>query len=197
MTTKQILAGIATLAVLGIGVFAYTNQSAAPEPVNTTNGQGEEETATQTYTSPQLGLTFDYPEEYTLESHDDGNGERSWTTLVLVETAVREEYEASGAKEGPPAIAVQVFDNVEELELEEWITTTSYSNYTLATDPELLQGEVDGEPARAYDFDGLYQNTAVVVAHEGKVYLFTAAWLTEEDRNLDEFGNILDSVTFN
>ena len=197
MITKQILIGVATLAVLGLGVFAYTNQNAAPESADTTNGQNEEETATQTYTSAELGLTFDYSEDYTLESHDDGNEERSWTTLTLIETALLEQYEASGAMEGPPAIAVQVFDNVEELELEEWITTTSYSNYKLASDPELLQGEVAGEPARAYQHSGLYETNAVVFAHEGSIYMFSVGWLTEEDRNLQEFGQLLESVSFN
>ncbi len=197
MTTKQIAIGIVALAILGIGVFAYTNQNAAPESADTTNWRNKEETATQTYTSPQLGLTFDYPEDYTLESHDDGNAERSWTTLTLIETTLLEEYEASGAMEGPPAIAVQVFDNVENYSLEEWITTTSYSNYKLASDPELLQGEVAGEPARAYQHSGLYETNAVVVAHEGSIYMFSVGWLTEVDRNLHEFGQLLESVSFN
>ena len=195
MNSKQILMGVAALAVLAGGGY-YLYNSAAPETPESTNGNAEEKVVLTTFSSDELGLSFDYPASYTLETQADGNEERSWTTLIMVETSILEEYEASGAMEGPPAITVQVFDNVEEYELEEWITTTSYSNYKLATDEVLLQGEVGGEPARAYAYSGLYENNSIVVAHEGKIYMFTVSWLTQDDKNIYDFGNLLESVNF-
>ena len=195
MNSKRILIGIVALAVLAGGGY-YLYNSAAPETPESTNGNAEEKVVLTTFSSDELGLSFDYPASYTLETQADGNEERSWTTLIMVETSILEEYEASGAMEGPPAITVQVFDNVEEYELEEWITTTSYSNYKLATDEVLLQGEVGGEPARAYAYSGLYENNSIVVAHEGKIYMFTVSWLTQDDKNIYDFGNLLESVNF-
>ena len=195
MNSKRTLIGIVALAVLAGGGY-YLYNSATPETPENTNGNAEEEIVLTTFSSDELGLSFDYPASYTLETQADGNEERSWTTLIMVETSILEEYEASGAMEGPPAITVQVFDNVEEYELEEWITTTSYSNYKLATDEVLLQGEVGGEPARAYAYSGLYENNSIVVAHEGKIYMFTVSWLTQDDKNIYDFGNLLESVNF-
>ena len=195
MNSKRILIGIVALAVLAGGGY-YLYNSAAPETPESTNGNAEEKVVLTTFSSDELGLSFDYPASYTLETQADGNEERSWTTLIMVETSILEEYEASGAMEGPPAITVQVFDNVEEYELEEWITTTSYSNYKLATDEVLLQGEVGGEPARAYAYSGLYENNSIVVAHEGRIYMFTVSWLTQDDQNINDFGNLLESVKF-
>ena len=195
MNSKQILMGIVALAVLAGGGY-YLYNSATPETPENTDGNAEEEVVLTTFSSDELGLSFDYPASYTLETQADGNEERSWTTLVIIEASIREEYEASGAMEGPPAITVQVFENIEGYELEEWITTTSYSNYKLATDEVLLEGEVGGEPARAYAYSGLYENNSIVVAHEGKIYMFTVSWLTQDDKNIYDFGNLLESVNF-
>ena len=193
MNSKQILIGFAVLVVLAVGGFYFYNYSPAPEPDNT-NGTPEEDVVLTTFNSDELGLSFDYPASYTLETHADGNDERNWTTLVLVERSILEEYE--GASEGPPSITVQVFNNIENYDLEEWITTTSYSNYKLATDDTLLSGEVGGEPARAYAYSGLSENNAVVVAHEGNIYLFAVGWLTQDDKNINDFGHLLESVSF-
>jgi hypothetical protein len=197
MNSKTVWLMVGTLVVVGLGVFAYTNYGPGQESSNGDDSGEEQVTTLETYNSSELGLSFTYPVSYTLTTHKDGNAERSWTTLTLIETHILEEYEQSGAMEGPPAIAVQVFDNIEELGLEEWVTTTSYSNYKLATDPTLLQGEVAGEPAVAYQHSGLYETNAVVVARGGKIYLFSVSWLTQEDKNINDFGDLLESVRFN
>lgn len=196
---SKLLLGIGAVVAVGlliVGGLTLSNPL-AEEPAPNGGGTNTEEKDLTTYNSAELGLSFDHPASYRLESHEDGTGERLWTTLDLVELRVLDEYEQNGAMEGPPAITVQVFDNTEGLELEEWIKTTSYSNFKLAPDDTLLSGEVAGEPALAYMHSGLYENNAVAVAHEGKIYLFTVGWLTPEDRNLDVFGDLLDSVRFN
>src|SRR3989344_1353499 len=134
MNSKQILMGVAALAVLAGGGY-YLYNSATPETPENTNGNAEEEIVLTTFSSDELGLSFDYPASYTLETQADGNEERSWTTLVIIEASIREEYEASGAMEGPPAITVQVFENIEGYELEEGITIFSNTCTVIAGGP--------------------------------------------------------------
>src|SRR3989344_9504144 len=117
MNSKMLL-GVGAVVVLGLLVVGGLTLSnpAAEDPATNGGGNGAEEVDLTTYSSNELGISFDYPASYTLESHEDGTAERAWTTLVLVESSILAEYES--ASEGPPSITVQVFDNVEAYELE-------------------------------------------------------------------------------
>ena len=186
-----LLVGVGVLAVLGL--FFYTPVAQEPAPQE----EHEEQEATPiTFNSTELGLMFVYPGTYTLQTHEIGNDERMWTALTLIDTEILQQALENGASEGPPAIAIQVFDNVEEYTLEEWIKGTSYSNYKLAIiDDTLTPTTVGGEEALAYRYSGLFETNAVVVARGDTMYMFSADWLTPEDKNIRDFELLLETVS--
>ena len=187
-----LLVGIGVLAVLGL--FFYT--PVVQEPA--LQEEHEEQEATPvTFNSNELGLMFVYPGTYTLQTHEIGNDERMWTALTLIDTEILQQAIENGASEGPPAIAIQVFDNVEEYSLEEWIKGTSYSNYKLAiTDDTLTPTIVGGKEALAYRYSGLFETNATVVAQGDKIYMFSVDWLTPQDVNIHDFEHLLETVSF-
>ena len=139
------------------------------------------------------GVSFLYPDTYGLSSRTDGNGERSWDVLVLLP----EGYVPPQNGEGPPAISVSVFSNVERYPLETWIKGDAKSNWKLAAPDAMLKNiTVGGEPALAYRYSGLYETNAVAVARGGRLFLFEVGWLAPGDRIVGDFQNLLDTVEF-
>jgi len=143
--------------------------------------------------SSEEGVSFLYPDTYELSSRTDGNGERSWDVLVLLPKG----YVPPQNGEGPPAISVSVFSNVEGYPLETWIKGDAKSNWKLAApDATLKNTTVGGEPALAYRYSGLYETNAVAVARGGRLFLFEVGWLAPGDRIVRDFQNLLDTVEF-
>lgn len=143
--------------------------------------------------SSEDGVSFSYPPSYELSSRTDGNGERSWDVLLLLPKG----YVPPQDGEGPPAIALSVFINVEGYPLETWIKGDAKSNWKLAVEGAALERTVvGGEPALAYRYSGLYETNAVAVAHGGKIFLFEAGWLKPQDRIVGDFQKLLSTVHF-
>lgn len=189
---------IAVMLVIGIGILVAIGLF-AQTPSAPTGEQPTGETphgAMVPYTSDEFVIAFEYPANYTLQTHEQGTDERTWNTIVLIDSEMLQSAMDNGASEGPPGIAVQIFDNVEAYTAEEWIKGMSYSNYKLSTDGVLANTTVGGEPALAYRYSGLFENDAAVVAHGNNIYMFTADWLTAEDATRRDLGRVLESVTF-
>lgn len=146
----------------------------------------------ESYVSPELGLSFYYPKTYEVTLHTEGNAERRWYTLVLLP----DEYIPPQGGEGPPSIAISAYDNVEGLPLEQWIRGDARSNFKLPGDQLLKSTTIDGEAALKYQYSGLYETDAVAVAHGGRVYVFSAGWLTPQDVIRAEFQDLYSSVNF-
>src|SRR3989344_4569950 len=143
--------------------------------------------------SSEEGVSFLYPDTYELSSRTEGNGERSWDVLVLLPKG----YVPPQNGEGPPVIALSIFNNVEGYPLETWIKGDAKSNWKLAADPGGLGSmTVGGEPALAYKYSGLYETSAVAVAHGGKIFLFEAGWPAPPDRIVEGFQNLLNTGNF-
>jgi len=183
-----LLIGVGALLLLGFFVFQSTN---APVVEEQTPSATEKD-----FDSEELGFSFTYPLNYTLQTHEQGTPEREWTVLTLIDSAILQSAIENGASEGPPAIALQVFNNPENYSVEQWITSMSYSNYKLATDPTLRPVVVDGEAGFAYRHSGLFETNAIVVEHEGHIYMFSVDWMTAEDQNIKDFTGIVESIRF-
>ena len=167
----------------------------------TTNWQRYSEplTATSTpealvgYSSPRMGIAFEYPNTYSLVERDEGTGEREWRTIVLVDKVAAANVPEGG--EGPPAITISDFPNVEGLALETWIKGDARSNWKLADgDGALGSTTVDGKPALTYRHTGLYEATVVALAYNDKIYFFSVQWLTPEDKIRKDFEKLLETV---
>ncbi len=166
------------------GYYVLQGTSSVPEPIT--------EVEDHEYHSAQYGLSFLYPNTYAMTEHDAGNGERMTHSILLVD----KKFQAVQNSEGPPVVAVTIFENIEHLSLEDWVTSTSYSNYKLATNETLHPTSVGGKEALSYAHSGLYETDAVVVMHNGRVYMFTAGWLTVQDQTRSDLEEILSSVEF-
>lgn len=143
-----------------------------------------------TYTSPELGITFAYPEQrYTLSVHASGNAEREWHTITLVPSS----FVPVEGGEGPPSMSIAAYSN-EGVTLEQWIRGDARSNFKLSPDDTLTATTLDGHPAYTYRHSGLYETDALAVLVGTKVYVFEAGWLAVGDQSRADFVRILGSV---
>lgn len=189
-TNRGLWIGLILLIGVGIlGAIALFAEAPATEVP-------QEEVAMVPYNVLELGVSFEYPDTYTLQSHEVGNDERNWQAVTLIDTEALQSAIENGASEGPPAITVSVFDNIENYTAEEWIKGISFSNYKLSFDGALASTTVGSIDGLAYRYSGLFEVDTVVLAHNGKIYMFTADWLTAEDTLRLDFGRVLDTVVF-
>jgi len=176
---------IVVLALAGGGYYLWSNSAVdSQEPVV--------EVEDHEYHSAQYGLSFSYPDTYGMTEHDEGTAERITHAVVLMD----KDFQIVPESEGPPVIAVTIFENPENLSLSKWITDTSYSNYKLATDPTLTPTFVGGQIAFLYSHSGLYETDAVVTMYNGRVYMFTTGWIAATDQIRTDFQKVLDTVEF-
>ncbi len=184
MTKNTLIAGVilALAIIVGVGLYISYETSLSNNPVSS---------AAENFSSQDIGLSFTYPKNYELAVTDDQEG--AVRIITLMDKA---NLPVGQNTEGPPAITVQRFDNPQNLSLDEWIRTTPASNWQLSTMGELGASTVGGEPGLGYTYSGLYEETSIAVAHNGKIYLFSVGILTAEDQIKTDFFTLLDSVKF-
>ncbi len=195
-TRNWILTGIGVLvvALLAYYLFSITMMSGL-------DGAGGVHAPVQTMEqySSEEGFAFMYPSSYALSSHPGAPGEGD--TLVLVPKGITVPQNS----DGPESISISVFSNAEGLPLEQFIKNKPVSNYHLTRDGVLTPGMIGGKPSLSYHYSGLYENDAVAVLNNGKVYIFSVGW----DRTTypikwgqsiypirDDFDTLLSSVAF-
>jgi hypothetical protein len=187
---KAIGIGIAVVVVLGAGWYFFSTYLVSK--LDGTGGVQVPQTTLVQYGSEE-GVSFLYPNTYELSSRTDGNAEREWDVLLLLPKG----YVPPQGGEGPPAIAVSIFPNTEGTGLEAWVKGDARSNYKLSSTGALTAGVVGGEEALFYQHSGLYETDAVAVAKGGKIYLFSAGWLSGEDQIRSDFQELIKTVQFN
>lgn len=189
MKAIKIILWVLVAAVVCLGL-AYGGSRYLVSRLDGTGGVHAPAVTLQQYSSED-GIMFQYPDTYLLSSRTEGNAERQWDALLLVPRG----YESMQYTEGPPAISVSVFQNIEAAGLESWVRGDARSNVKLG-DGTLTPGTVGGEPALFYTHTGLYETDAVAVAHRGRIFLFEAGWIASSDPIRADFQNILKTVQF-
>jgi len=144
------------------------------------------------YTSAEGGLSFAYPLTYTLVERSDGFEDKP----VRVITLIPKDAAVPDMSEGPILMSIIVADNTEGLPLEEWVRSKSISNFSLSADKVLSPITVADAPALSYQHSGLYEFDAVAALRNGRVYIFSVAWLTADDQIRKDFQTLLKSVSF-
>ncbi len=156
----------------------------------------------QRFRNEEFGIGFSYrekPDGYTLIELPQARGDGS--ELLAAYTIVNTEAYASFAtttepREGPPAIVIQVYENPMNQLVEEWLEANSaLANYHLKSS-SVRKEEIGGAPAVRYSFDGLYQNEAIVVAHQGFIFVFSGAFDSFEDPIRQDFLSLVSALTF-
>lgn len=184
----------AVVVVLILAAVAYVGATYLVSKLDGTGGTTaphEEPAAGMLQYASEDGYSFQYPDAYELSSRPGAPGDGD--ALVLLPKG----YTPPLGGEGPPSISVQVFTNHLNLSLEQWIRTDKRSNFALSSDGTLNSFAIDNRPAVSYQHSGLYETDAVAVAHNGKIYLFSAGWIQETDRTRFDLTQVLQSLKFN
>jgi hypothetical protein len=180
---------LAVLVALFVAYYAFSLYIVSK--LDGTGGVQAPATTMQQYSSED-GVTFQYPDTYRLTSQTNTAGGFTWDSLVLID----KNYVAPVNGEGPTAISMSVFDNAEGLPLEQWIKNEPRSNYKLSAEGTPTKGAIGGKESLAYQYSGLYENDAVAVAHNGKIFLFSDSWMQTVDPIRQDFNKILSTVQF-
>lgn len=148
----------------------------------------------QTYTSANLGVSFVYPDTYTVQESDVSAEGLPFHTIVLMDKQDAAHIPQNG--EGPTAITFQFFVNDHKAKtLEEWIRTTQASNFQLSPDKVLTPRTVAGASGFSYTWDGLYRGQSVVFPHGDHVIIASVTSMATQDPILSDFESILSSLT--
>jgi hypothetical protein len=187
MNRTGLFTGFLVLALFAGGAYAYFARDVSTENPRVSSGQ------LQTYVNTDYGTSFQYPENYVVEGRNTGNGERERYTVTLMDRAAAENIPQNG--EGPTAITVDIFQNdLDEQTPENWIKNNNNSNYKLSPDGVLTPTAVDGSPAFAYGWDGLYLGNSIVFSHSGNIVMLSVTFLTPDDVILGDFAVVVASM---
>lgn len=193
---KKLLYLVVSIAVLGAIAYgiSYTVSRYLVSKLDGTGGvSAPASSGLAVFDSAEFGLSFQYPEAKEPVIQNASKAGEEMLSVVLLPKG----YVPPQGGEGPPAVAVSKYSNPKNLSIEEWVKTDARSNWQLAAqDGGLGSTSVGGNDALAYRHSGLYETSAVVAAHEGYIYLFTAQWMSAEDPIHAEFEALLRSVSF-
>ena len=187
MRQNSWLMGILVLVLLIGGSVWYMNRTSVAPSVEEGN---------VLYTNPTYNISFQYPDRYELREREVGTQERYHYSVTLIDKEAFPEIPQNG--EGPPVIAVDVFQNdLDTLLIEQWVHGTNDSNFKLSPDDALTSTTVAGAPALSYTWDGLYRGKSVVLSHRDSIIVLSVQWLTEEDAIIKDFADLLTSLELN
>lgn len=178
--------------VTGATYFFMTGTPAAPTPTPTPTPGAEEQSDMRTYTSAEYGISFEYPDTYTLTEIDSpGSALREHHAIVLQRT---EDLPAPEGGEGPLSITIDIYqNNLDNQTTENWIRRSSASNFKLG-DMTLASTTIDGKAALSYRWSGLYEGTTVAIARPDWIYAFSVTYLEMGADIIQDFVMIRESV---
>lgn len=183
---------VAILIAILAGLVWYSKQqttvriedAATTTPTTTTAG---------VYSSDIFGIRFRYPTHYFLEEREVGNAERAHYLVMLTEDTEENRLVREGkapGREGPIAITLDVFQNMEQQSVESFIKNTSQTNYKLG-DGVLTKTKVGTRDALSYRWSGLYEGRSVAFVNGPHVFLWSVTWLTPDDRIIKDFDEMV------
>lgn len=182
--------GLVVVGAIGVLILGYALWVGAPEPVSPTPSTESK----MSYAVPELGISLLFPDTYTYIVSADTYNEKDMRVVSFLK---KEDFEhVPQQSEYPPGITLVIVERADEKTLEQWVRTEQLSNFELSQNKILTATTVGGKLAYEYSFSGLYENDAIAVAHNGRVYLFFAAWNTAGDATRADMQAMVQSVTF-
>ncbi len=140
------------------------------------------------YSNTSEGIEFEYPKQYELTERAIDSAH---TAVTLIH---KDNLPVPQNGEGPVAITVDVYRYLGSMGAENWVRTSSNSNFQLSPDDELAVAERDGAEVVSYKWDGLYQGESVVFAHGDSIVMFSVTYQTPTDPIRIDFANLLATV---
>jgi hypothetical protein len=192
---KKLFPFFTILMIAALGAFAAHFLSPRPQSVPET---GMPAAASKSYASAQYGFSFSYPADYIVDEYESGTPERARHSIVLTEDTETSRAIREGRlmeTEGPTAITIDVFQNLENGTAQSWVSGSAYSN--------LKQGSgtyeavsLAGTPAVHYFWDGLYRGESIVLADGGNILMLSVTYLEPADRIRADFASVIGSFAF-
>lgn len=196
MSTKKTIIWLVVAVVL-LGVAAYFLPYKSWDDTRGSGPDGNVSNQPKVFESEDLGLSFEYPNDYFLEVKSTGNAERYRFTIVLTEDTEANRQIRDGevvGGEGPTAITVDVFQNTPESYTPlSWVQDVNHSNFKLSNG-QTATTTVSGLPAVSYQWSGLYEADATVTATARWVYSFTATYIASTDRTRADLVELIKTV---
>lgn len=188
---------VGLLAILAMSCTTQTNLS--PQADNsssqTPTSTVDQATSQTAYTNEKFGFSFSYPEGYVVDASSENQLPSSDESLQsVIEIWKQADYEAiqSANFEGgeyPPNINIRVYNNVEQLPLEDWKEELSHDDDRALT--------VAGQDAIAYTSTGLYESDNVVLSSpDGQVIRLSVGYIDASDPMRQVFQEVVSSFTF-
>ncbi len=148
------------------------------------------------YTSPEIGLEFDYPTGYVLDERmpvDLGTG---LIKVIILERLEDKSKEPPVNSEGAPTITISVFENNKKQFSGVWADENiQYSNINLKRG-DIKEVVVGGANTIQYMADGLYSSNNAVVAHGDNIYVITGQFIDQNSDLQKDFQPLLESIKF-
>ena len=145
--------------------------------------------------APRDGIAFDYPDTLHLQSRDNGPDGIPRLAVVMVENQPLNVAwlagEVTEAMEGPPLIALDVYNNPGRLDPAGWIAQST--NWIISDKPR-ESVRVGGQPGLVFYWDGLYAGKSAVVCPAYLCYVFSVSWIDPQDPLGRAFPDLLASV---
>jgi hypothetical protein len=149
------------------------------------------------FTSDMYGLSFDFPETFFITEKETGSAMSPIHSIILApDTQENRDLFAgklSDGREGSPTVTIDIYQNTENLTPQQWVEQRS--NWLLKDrNPRMVT--VAGEQALAYQWTGLYEGQSYIVSKNGRLYVFSASWLGENDETIPAFNTVTLSARF-
>ncbi len=190
--------GIIVAVAMGYYVYPIIKQKLWGATSETYTGADIENTW-KSYANAALGFGFKYPSRYYLEEREVGNAERSHFVVALTEDNEENRLVREGkspGREGPIAITVDVFQNLENLSTDAWVRTVGDSNFKLSSDNKASTVQIGPEMATAYHWSGLYEADSFVFAKNGLIYMATVTYIAPGDQTRVDAAGVFATLNF-
>lgn len=187
---RSLILIVLAIAIVGAGAYAFFAKKALSPTDDLREGQAS---ADERYTSAEHGLSFSYPMGYVLTEQEVGSGQEAHHQIMLVRAG--DEIAPEGG-EGPAAVTIDIYENRRGTgSAKDWMTKTDQSNFRLGPGT-YEETDVDGEPAYAYAWSGLYEGRTTVLAHGNDIVAISVTYLSPSDDLLTVYADVLASLRF-
>jgi len=187
MQNKNIMwATLALVVILGFGAW-YIQKNKTEEGPNVVIETGKP------YSSDTHKIAFTYPAKYDLTERPLDIEDMKGTYIILNPNDVQ----VPVGGEGPPGITITVFENQKNTPLADFLQKATGNTPSPTGGFDFQETTIASKSAIAYTSTGLYESDNIAVANNGKVYIFSASWMTRDDQTLKDLGSIISSVQLN
>ncbi|MBI5456976.1 hypothetical protein HY969_04545 [Candidatus Kaiserbacteria bacterium] len=181
----------AVLVVFALIAAYATYVSLRQDPEQLDNVGKQEEPKMLSYSNSTYGISFKYPSTYQLAEKEVGDAHRAHYSIVLMR---KEDLPPPQNGEGPPAISIDIYQNdIDRMELVDWVVGTSYSNFKLGTGT-YTSTSVSGVEAVRYNWSGLYEGETVAFAHQKNIVAASVTYLDPNNDIRRDFDTLLASI---